>query len=136
MLYNSSVVGFGLLYDGLYKKDLDFNHTNSINVVTSKRRSRIDESSLMLWHRRLGHISKDKMQRLIKEGVLCVLDSSNFDTCVDCIKGKPPVRARKGKRDKVLEIIYTNICGLISPIAMGGVDTHFCPVFLWLFFVC
>ena len=123
MLYNLSVVGSGLLCDGLYKIDLDPNHTNLIDAMTSKRRSKIDESSSMLWHRWLSHISRDRMQRLIKEGVFRNLDFFDFDTCIDCIKGKLPARVRKGKRDRkqdVLKIIYSDICGPISPNAMGG----------------
>ena len=63
------------------------------------------------------------MQRLIKEWVLHDLDFSYFDTCVNCIKGKLLVRARKGKRSRkqdVLEMIHTDICGPIAPSAIGG----------------
>ena len=123
LLYDSCVIGYGFLCDGLYKIDLDLKYTNSINAVTCKKRGRIDERSSMLWHKRLGHISRDKMQRLIKEGVLHDLDFLDFDTCVDCIKGKLPARARKGKKGRkqdVLEMIYTDICGPITPSAIGG----------------
>ena len=123
LLYDACIVGSGSLCDGLYKIDLHPTFINSINAVTSKKRGRIDESSSMLWHRRLGHISRDRMQRLIKEGVLHDLDFTDFDTCVDCIKGKLPARARKGKRSRkqdVLEMIYTDICGPITPSAIGG----------------
>ena len=123
LFYNSCMVGSGMLSDGLYKIDLDPNFANSINTVIGKKRSRVDENSSMLWHKRLGHISRDRMQRLIKEGILQDLDFSDFDTCVDCIKGKLPARARKGKRSRklnILELIHTDISGPITPTAMGG----------------
>ena len=39
----------------------------------------------MLWHRRLGHISIERMKKLVIEGVLGTLDFANFETCVHCI---------------------------------------------------
>ena len=42
----------------------------------------------MLWHQRLGHISIDKIKRLVKDGVLSTLDYTDLETCVNCIKGK------------------------------------------------
>ena len=63
------------------------------------------------------------MERLIKEGVLLDLDFSNFDVYMDCVKGKLTVKTRKEKRAKketILELIHTNVCGPISPNAMGG----------------
>ncbi len=41
----------------------------------------------MLWHRRLGHISREILERMVKQGVLYSMDFSDFNTCVDCIKG-------------------------------------------------
>ena len=62
---------------------------NLINVVMRKKRDGINKISLMLWHRHLGHICRDRMKRLIKEGVLRDLNFLDFDTCVNCIKRKP-----------------------------------------------
>ena len=42
----------------------------------------------MLWHRRLGHISNQRIQRLVSEGILDPLDLSDFLVCIECIKGK------------------------------------------------
>ena len=59
-----------------------------------------DEFYSMLWHRHLGHIKRDEIKRLTKNGILdsldfsyfqSILDSlgfSYFQTCVDCVKGK------------------------------------------------
>ena len=45
-------------------------------------------SSSMLWHKRLGHISRLRLKRLLRNGVLSNLDFSDFETCVVCLKGK------------------------------------------------
>jgi len=34
---------------------------------------------------------------LIKDGILVNLDFSNFDTCVDCVKGKITSKSRRRK---------------------------------------
>ncbi|KAH9737203.1 Integrase catalytic domain-containing protein [Citrus sinensis] len=77
----------------------------------------------MLWHKRLGYISKQRMERLIKDGILHNLDFSDFGTCVDCIKGKLTAKTRKERTQRsqqVLELVHTDICGPFTPIAIGG----------------
>ncbi|WKA12228.1 hypothetical protein VitviT2T_029640 [Vitis vinifera] len=83
---NSSFVGSGSLCDGLYKLNLNSCFTESLltlhhNVGT--KRNLINESSSYLWHRRLGHISKERMKRLVKDGILPNLDFTDLDVCVD-----------------------------------------------------
>ena len=59
-----------------------------VNSIAGDNRSKVDENSSMLWHKRLGHISRPRIERLVKQGILHDLDFSDFDTCVVCIKGK------------------------------------------------
>ena len=65
----------------------------------------------MLWHRRLGHISIERMKKLVDEGVLSTLDFANFETCVHCIKGKQTNKSKKGAKrsTNLLEIIHTDM---------------------------
>ena len=44
---------------------------------------------------RLGHISRERMERLVKENILRNLDFSNFEVCVDYMKRKLIARVRK-----------------------------------------
>ena len=63
------------------------------------------------------------MERLIKDEILSDLDFSDFDTCVDCIKGKLIAMVRNEKIDRCTEllgVIHTDICGSFTPLAMGG----------------
>ena len=108
--FNSIIVGSGVLYDGLYMLNLN---DMSVNSVIGPKRSRVDENSSILWHRHLGHISRPWIERLIKEGILHDLDFSDFDTCVDCVKGKLIAKVRNtgaNMSDNVLELIHTDIC--------------------------
>ena len=65
----------------------------------------------MLWHKCLGHISKDQLERLVKNGVLPTLGFTNFGTCIDCIKGKQIKSTKKSATRSLgpLEVIHINI---------------------------
>ena len=66
--------------------------TLTVNNASSSKGLRLNEKSYTLWHKCLGHISKHRMVRLIKGEILPDLDFSDFDTCVDFIKGKLTLR--------------------------------------------
>ncbi|RVW25895.1 Retrovirus-related Pol polyprotein from transposon TNT 1-94 [Vitis vinifera] len=115
LIYKSECVGNGILSDGLYCIFLqnDTAH-NSLHVQTGIKRCVVKEDSSTLWHRRLGHISTDRIKRLVNDGVLSTLDFTDFETCVDCIKGKQTNKSKRGatRSSTILEIIHTDICSL------------------------
>ncbi|WKA02171.1 hypothetical protein VitviT2T_020389 [Vitis vinifera] len=115
LIYKSECVGNGILSDGLYCIFLQ-NDTayNSLHVQTGIKRCVVKEDSSTLWHRRLGHISIDRIKRLVNDGVLSTLDFTDFETCVDCIKGKQTNKSKRGatRSSTILEIIHTDICSL------------------------
>jgi transposase InsO family protein len=113
LFYKSDCVGNGILSDGLYCINLQNNATyDSMHVNTGTKRCVINDDSSKLWHQRLGHISIERIKRLVNEGVLNTLDFTNFETCVDCIKGKKTNKSKKGANriSDILEIIHTDIC--------------------------
>ena len=71
----------------------------------------MNENSFILCHRRLGHISIDRIKRLVNDRVLNTLDYTDFDTCVDCIKGKQTNKSKKDAKrtSNILEIIHSDI---------------------------
>ncbi|KAF1869358.1 hypothetical protein Lal_00018452, partial [Lupinus albus] len=85
---NSNVVGYGSLIDNLYI--FYFFSSNSEVLQTNSRgtKRKLNENSVILWHKRLSHISKQRIQRLVSDEILDPLDLSNFEVCVECIKGK------------------------------------------------
>ena len=99
--------------NGLYCINLQNNVTNdSMHVHTGTKRCVINEDSSKLWHQRLCHISIERIKRLVNEGILNTLDFTDFETCVDCIKGKQTNKSKKGanRSSDILEIIHTGIC--------------------------
>ena len=119
LMLNSVTVGSGILCDGLYK--ISLNHEFAQVLITlhsnvGSKRGLINENSSILWHRRLGHISRERIEKLVKEGILQNLDFTDFHVCVDCIKGKQTKHTKKGviRSNELLEIIHTDICGPLS----------------------
>ena len=67
----------------------------------------------MLWHIRLGHISKEIIVKLTNQKLLPPLNFNNLKECRDCYKGKL-INTRKtgsNRSQNLLEIIHTDICG-------------------------
>jgi hypothetical protein len=63
--------------------------------VSSKRKRCDDETLVKLWHYYLGHISRGRIERLIKEDILHPLDFSYSDYCIDGMKEKYLSKLRK-----------------------------------------
>ena len=78
-----------------------------------------------MWHYRLGHISKGRIERLIREEILHPLDFSDSDHCIDCIKGKYVKHQKKGaiRSTGRLELIHTDICGPFPVKSVDGFDS-------------
>ena len=74
-----------------------------------------------MWHKRLGHFSRERLERLVKDGILSNLNFTDLGVCVDCIKGKQTKHTKKGatRSTKLLEIIHTDICGPFDTLSFG-----------------
>ena len=70
-----------------------------MHVQTCTKRCVINEDFSTLWHRRLGHISIDRIKRLVNDGVLSNSNFTDFDTCTDYIKASRPTSQRKVPRE-------------------------------------
>ena len=98
IFYDSIKVGSGILCDGLYRINLDLEFAKTLMTLQSNvglKCSFDNEISSILWHRRLGHISKERIERLVKDNILEHLDFIDFDVCIDCIKGKQTKHYKK-----------------------------------------
>ena len=117
------MISNGTLCGNLYRLELYslLYYSPTVNTIRSTKCSGLNEKSFILWHKSLGHISKQK--RLIKDEILSYLDFLDFDTFVDCIKGKLTAKIKNAKANRcteLLRVIHTYICGSFTPPAMGG----------------
>ena len=65
--------GSGVLIDSLYHFNLDVDFVESLFHVEhniGNKHNAHNECSTFLWHQRLGHISKERILRLVKSGIL------------------------------------------------------------------
>lgn len=87
-MFESCVVGKGILSDGLYRLDVN----EHISFLTESYNSL---SRYVLWNRRLGHISLDRMNRLMKDVILPTRSESS-ESCTECVKGKLTNTKKRG----------------------------------------
>ncbi|KAL6313621.1 hypothetical protein AAG906_006990 [Vitis piasezkii] len=98
VIYDSKVIGNCVLSDGLYR--LSLLSTCSYNIENNvAKRPLTKERSSLLWHKHLGHISKERVEHLI-------------EICVDCVKGKLTKNKKK--------IVHTDINGPYSTTLCGN----------------
>ena len=90
---------------------VSFNESLHINNCGTKCKL-TEENSTMLWHKRLGHISKQRIERLVLDEILDSLDLIDFKFCIECIKRKQTnVRKLAANRSfGVLELSDIDIC--------------------------
>ena len=112
LFLNSNKVGCCYMSNGLYRLCLSPNDiyvAYTTEKVVSKR-PLPKEQSYALWHKRLGHISKDRVERLIKTNISPAL-KNDLETCVDCCRGKmTKIRKKTAVRNSnLLEVIHTDV---------------------------
>ena len=62
---DSNVVRTGILVDRLYMLESIASHNEILHVNSNGTKRKLNENSASLWHKRLGHISKQRIQRLV-----------------------------------------------------------------------
>ena len=107
------VIGMLIVLMKFFCKNSCSNDVFSINKVFGVKRKNKQSASSFLWHKRLGHISKFRLQELVKQNVLPTLDFNDFETCIDCLKGKM-INSRNfhyKRSEHLLDFIHTDVCG-------------------------
>jgi len=107
IMYNESNVGLAIRQDKLYLISTNDAINNVVSTPDNKRKRDDNETSSKLWHYRLCHISRGRIERLIKENILHSLVFDD-EKCIDCIKGKYPKKIKKGanRNQGVLEPLW------------------------------
>ena len=77
----------------------------------------------LLWHSCLGHINETRLTKLHMDEYFRPFKQEPYGTYESCLLGKMTKLPFKGKGQRVaeiLELIHSNLCGLISVIARCG----------------
>ncbi|GJY20048.1 retrovirus-related pol polyprotein from transposon TNT 1-94 [Tanacetum coccineum] len=90
-------------------------NVNSIyNVSTKRTKHNLDSTNL--WHCRLAHISKKRIEKLQQEELLKSTDDESFDQCVSCLSGKMTRKSFPHRPERA-----TDLLGIILLIRYGYV---------------
>ncbi|KAJ9541534.1 hypothetical protein OSB04_028040 [Centaurea solstitialis] len=112
-----NVMSFDLLVDQVNLQD------DNKEIYHISKRSKDIEDQTYLWHCRLGHINKKRIELLLKGGFLGTFDFKPFDNCESCLSGKmtkQPFNKDNERATDLLEIVHTDVCGPFSHEARGG----------------
>nr|GEW47716.1 hypothetical protein [Tanacetum cinerariifolium] len=97
--------------DGIFEIDLFDSYTNS------------NLDSPLLWHCRLGHISKKRIEKLQHDGLLNSIDLRAFEKCVPYMSGKmasKPYTHQVKRAKDLLGLIHTDVCGPFKIVSRQG----------------
>ena len=79
---------------------------------------RIDDIfDIYFWHCRLGHVSKNKINRLTQESILKVSDCEslpNYEFCLFEKMTKSPFIGKGERANEVLGLIHIDVCGSMN----------------------
>nr|GEX96501.1 retrotransposon protein, putative, Ty1-copia subclass [Tanacetum cinerariifolium] len=112
--------------DDIFEIDLSNSYTNESSIyVVSNKRAKLDLDSALLWHCRLGHISKKRIEKLQHDGLLNSTELRAFEKCVSCMSGKmtrkPYTHQVKRSKD-LLGLIHTDVCGPFKIMSRQGAN--------------
>ncbi|GJS45342.1 retrotransposon protein, putative, ty1-copia subclass [Tanacetum coccineum] len=86
---NNMVYFSAIPRDGIFEIDLFGSYTNvSSMYALSNKRAKSNLDTPLLWHCRLGHISKKRIEKLQHDGLLNSTDLRAFEKYVPCMSGK------------------------------------------------
>jgi len=85
------------------------------------------DNDVMLWHKRLGHVSHSLLNKLISKDLVVRLPSIKYNddkVCDACVRGKQVRTSFKSKNcistSRPLELLHIDLCGPIRITSKGG----------------
>ncbi|KAL0324654.1 UNVERIFIED_CONTAM: hypothetical protein Scaly_2432500 [Sesamum calycinum] len=94
LMINDKYHLLGTLVNGLY-----ILQQSNLIMTTQHKRKLDNHENAQLWHARQGHISKDRIRKLVDLKSLEIEDFDNLPTCESCLKGKMTKRLSGDKLD-------------------------------------
>nr|GEY17655.1 hypothetical protein [Tanacetum cinerariifolium] len=115
-VFKNNMVYFSVIpKDGIFKIDLSNSYTNESSIYdVSNKRAKLDFDYALLWHCRLGHISKKCIEKLQHDGLIDSSDLRDFEKCISCMSEKmarKPYTHQVKRAKDLLRLIHTDVCG-------------------------
>ncbi|GKB45140.1 retrotransposon protein, putative, ty1-copia subclass, partial [Tanacetum coccineum] len=100
--------------DGIFEIDMSCSNTNNSSMYAiSNKRAKINLDSSLLWHCRLRHISKKRIEKLQHDGLINSIDIESLGKCVSCLSSKmarKPCSYQVERAKDLLGLIHTDVC--------------------------
>ncbi|GJV57134.1 retrotransposon protein, putative, ty1-copia subclass [Tanacetum coccineum] len=110
--------------DGIFEINLSDSYTNVSSIYAlSNKRAKSNLDSALLWHCRLGHISKKRIEKLQHDALLNSTNLMAFEKCVPCMSGKmatKPYTHQVERAKDLLGLIHTDVCGPFKIMSRQG----------------
>nr|GEZ31114.1 retrotransposon protein, putative, Ty1-copia subclass [Tanacetum cinerariifolium] len=116
---NNLVYFMAVPRDGIFEIDMSCSNTNDSSMyANSNKRAKINLDSSLLWHCRLGQISKKRIEKLQHDGLLNSIDIESLGKCVSCMSEKmarKPYSHQLKRAKDLLGQIHTDSLWLCLP---------------------
>ncbi|GJV96023.1 retrotransposon protein, putative, ty1-copia subclass [Tanacetum coccineum] len=121
---NNLVYFMAVPRDGIFEIDMSCSNTNDSSMYAiSNKRAKTNLDSSLLWHCRLGHISKKRIEKLQHDGLINSIDIESLGKCVSCLSGKmarKPYSHQVERAKDLLGLIHTDVCGPFRIVSRQG----------------
>nr|GEW77801.1 retrotransposon protein, putative, Ty1-copia subclass [Tanacetum cinerariifolium] len=111
--------------NGVFEIDMNnnFSKNNNNSIFSINKKRKLDLDSSYLWHGRLAHIGKTRMQKLQREGLLESINDESFDKCESCISEKMTKKTFNDNIERATDLfglIHTDVCGPLRHLSRKG----------------
>nr|GEY00398.1 retrotransposon protein, putative, Ty1-copia subclass [Tanacetum cinerariifolium] len=110
--------------NGVFEIDMNNNVSKNNNnfIFSINKKRKLDLGSSYLWHCRLAHIGKTRMQKLQCEGLLESINDESFDKWESCISGKMTKKLFNNikRATDPLGLLHTDVCGPLRHVSRKG----------------
>ncbi|GKE27124.1 retrotransposon protein, putative, ty1-copia subclass [Tanacetum coccineum] len=121
---NNMVYFSAIQRDGIFEIDLSNSYANDSSIYAiSNKGAKLDLDSALLWHCRLGHISKKCIEKLQHDGLLNSTNLRAFEKCVPYMPGKmvrKPYTHQVERAKDLLGLIHTDVCSPFKIMSRQG----------------
>jgi len=109
----------------LQTADSSIEANTTANIVAQRAKVEEKYGTLLDWHRRLGHISFDKVKQLVDDHLEMVIDGNRTNpTCVSCVAAKLTRNPNSSPATRTttapLQLIHTDLAGPMKTTSLGG----------------
>ncbi|KAL2228574.1 UNVERIFIED_CONTAM: hypothetical protein Sindi_1837100 [Sesamum indicum] len=115
---NGSSHLLGILHNGLY-----IGQQHDLIMTAQNKHKMENQENALTSYARLGHISQDRIKRLVDEKSLDIDDLDHLPAYESCLKGmmtKKPFVGQSNLASGVFDLIHLDICGPLNTQARGG----------------